>query len=144
MDSNFFHKRKGVYFPLARFGKYVVVVRNNAGVVESVSRAETMGEAQAMRKELLDRFPQNQGFAISEVSKDKAFVASRDMVGRGFMTELYAELDKQNIPASQKAELEDTLGQLYLSSLPDLSWAKHGIHRKFLSCLYGSEPFQLQ
>ena len=27
-------------------------------------------------------------------------------------------------------ELEDTLGQLYLSSLPDLSWAKHGIHRK--------------
>ncbi|WP_166739058.1 PLxRFG domain-containing protein [Alkanindiges illinoisensis] len=130
MDSNFFHKRKGVYFPLARFGKYVVVVRNNAGVVESVSRAETMGEAQAMRKELLDQFPQNQGFAISEVSKDKAFVASRDMVGRGFMTELYAELDKQNIPASQKAELEDTLGQLYLSSLPDLSWAKHGIHRK--------------
>ena len=30
----------------------------------------------------------------------------------------------------QRAELEDALGQLYLSSLPDLSWAKHGIHRK--------------
>jgi hypothetical protein len=46
------------------------------------------------------------------------------------MTELYAVLDKQDMDAAARAELEDTLGQLYLSSLPDLSWAKHGIHRK--------------
>jgi hypothetical protein len=28
MDAEFFEKVKGVYFPLARFGKYVVVTRN--------------------------------------------------------------------------------------------------------------------
>ena len=27
-------------------------------------------------------------------------------------------------------EVMDSIGQLYLASLPDLSWAKHGIHRK--------------
>lgn len=31
MDDNFFGYVKGVYFPLARFGKYVVVMRNQNG-----------------------------------------------------------------------------------------------------------------
>lgn len=130
MDDEFFKAIKGVYFPLARFGQYAVTVKGPEGKVESVSRAETKAEAEALRSNLLAAFPRDKGFTVGRVMLSKDFIADRDAVGRGFMTELYQVLDKQDIDAAQRAELEDTLGQLYLSSLPDLSWAKHGIHRK--------------
>lgn len=127
MDDNFFGYVKGVYFPLARFGKYVVVMRNQNGEVESVSRAETMGEAQSLRSELMQKYPH---YKTDRVMLDKEFNASRDAVGRGFMTNLFAEVDNLGLSTAEQAEFEDTLSQLYLSSMPDLSWAKHGIHRK--------------
>lgn len=130
MDDEFFGHTKGVYFPLARFGQYVVVVKDAEGKTASVSRAETMAEADAMRGQLVTAFPKDKGFSVGKVLKAKDFVAERDTVGRGFMEQLYGVLDKQGMDAAQRAELEDALGQLYLSSLPDLSWAKHGIHRK--------------
>ncbi|MEJ8296125.1 PLxRFG domain-containing protein [Delftia tsuruhatensis] len=130
MDDEFFGHIKGVYFPLARFGQYVVVVKDADGKTASVSRAETMAEAEAMRGQMVSAFPKDKGFSVGKVLKAKDFVAERDTVGRGFMEQLYGVLDKQGMDAAQRAELEDALGQLYLSSLPDLSWAKHGIHRK--------------
>jgi len=130
MDDEFFGHIKGVYFPLARFGQYVVVVKDAEGKTASVSRAETMAEADAMRGQMVAAFPKDKGFSVGKVLKAKDFVAERDTVGRGFMEQLYGVLDKQGMDAAQRAELEDALGQLYLSSLPDLSWAKHGIHRK--------------
>lgn len=127
MDDNFFGYVKGVYFPLARFGKYVVVMRNQNGEVESVSRAETMGEAQSLRSELMQKYPH---YKTDRVVLDKEFNASRDSVGRGFMSSLFAEVENLGLSTAEQAEFEDTLSQLYLSSMPDLSWAKHGIHRK--------------
>lgn len=130
MDSEFYKRVKGVYFPLARFGNYVVAVTDTDGKTVSVHRAETMGEANKLRTHLAGKFPASQGYAVGKVTLGKEYVASRDSVGRGFMTELYGALGELDIPGKQLAELEDTLGQLYLSSLPDLSWARHGIHRK--------------
>jgi hypothetical protein len=130
MDDEFFGHIKGVYFPLARFGQYLVVVKDAEGQVANVSRAETMAEADATRRQLVTAFPSGKGFTVGKVLKAKDFVADRDAVGRGFMEQLYGVIDKQGMDAMQRAELEDALGQLYLSSLPDLSWAKHGIHRK--------------
>lgn len=130
MDADFFGYVKGVYFPLSRFGQYVVATKDKDGKVISVSRAETMPEAERMREEMRKAFPEAKGFSVGRVTLSKDFVATNDMVGRGFMSEVFAALDKHDIPADKRAELEDTLGQLYLSSLPDLSWAKHGIHRK--------------
>ncbi|MCH2003979.1 PLxRFG domain-containing protein [Acinetobacter ursingii] len=128
MDDNFFNGYvKGVYFPLARFGKYVVIMRNSNNEVQSVSRAETMGEAQSLRSELMQKYPH---YKVDRVILDKEFNPSRDAVGRGFMTSLFAEVDNLGLSTAEQAEFEDTLSQLYLSSLPDLSWAKHGIHRK--------------
>jgi len=121
---------KGVYFPLARFGQYVVVTKGPDGKVANVSRAETMAEGQATRQAMVQAFPAAKGFTTGKVILSKEFVATRDSVGRGFMTNLYDALNKQGMEPKQRAELEDTLGQLYLQSLPDLSWAKHGIHRK--------------
>lgn len=130
MDDEFFGHIKGVYFPLARFGQYLVVVKGADGKVENVSRAETMAEADTARRQLVAAFPSSKGYTVGKVLKAKDFVAERDSVGRGFMEQLYGVLDKQGMDTKQRAELEDALGQLYLSSLPDLSWAKHGIHRK--------------
>ncbi|WP_234623645.1 PLxRFG domain-containing protein [Acinetobacter guillouiae] len=127
MDDQFYGYVKGVYFPLSRFGKYVVVTRNNLGQVESVSRAETMAEAQALRSELMQKYPH---FKVDRVILDKEFSASRDAAGRGFMSNLFDEVANLGLSASEMVEFEDTLNQLYLSSMPDLSWAKHGIHRK--------------
>lgn len=122
-----FGQIKGVYFPLARFGEYIIVMRNKNGDVASVSRAETMGEAESVRSELMKKYPQ---FKVDPVKLDKEYSASRDGVGRGFMSDLFDEVGNLGLDKKAQAEFEDTLSQLYLSSMPDLSWAKHGIHRK--------------
>lgn len=122
-----FDQIKGVYFPLARFGKYVVVMRNQNGQAEVISRAETMNEAENLRNELMLKYPQ---FKADDVKKDAKFNASRDVVGRGFMSDLFDEVGNLGLDKKAQADFEDTLSQLYLSSMPDLSWAKHGIHRK--------------
>lgn len=126
MDEDFFKKTKGVYFPLARFGNYVVLVKDADGEVVSVNRAETLNEANTTRGELAKAFPRAEGFAVSKVLKDAEFNPGRDAVGKGFMADLFNVLDKQGADEA----LRDSVSQLYLSSLPDLSWAKHGIHRK--------------
>ncbi|WP_336171635.1 PLxRFG domain-containing protein [Acinetobacter ursingii] len=122
-----FGQIKGVYFPLARFGKYVVVLRNPNGEAEVVSRAETKNEAESVRAELIKKYPQ---YKADDVKKDAEFNASRDSVGRGFMSDLFDEVGNLGLDKNAQADFEDTLSQLYLSSMPDLSWAKHGIHRK--------------
>jgi hypothetical protein len=81
MDADFFGKVKGVYFPLARFGKYVVVVRAANGDKISVTRAETMAEAETARATLRTKFPASYGFVVGKVLKDAEFNAARDAVG---------------------------------------------------------------
>jgi hypothetical protein len=115
-----------VYFPLARFGKYVMVVKDADGKTVNVSRAETLNEAETTRKMLLREFDRANGFVVTKVMKEAEFNRKQDMVGKGFVTDLFAVLDKQGVDDA----LRDSVSQLYLSSLPDLSWAKHGIHRK--------------
>ncbi len=126
MDGEFFEKIKGVYFPLSRFGKYVVVTKGPDGKAVSVSRAETLNEAEALRTQMRKDFPADKGYAVGKVIKDKEFNAARDSVGRGFLKELFGVLDQEGVGE----ELQDAVNQLYLASMPDLSWAKHGIHRK--------------
>lgn len=124
MDADLFNKLKGVYFPLARFGKYVVVSKNEAGETVSVSRAETLAEANKLRREVVKNSAP--GVTVSRVYKDAEFNATRDAVGKGFVSDLMTMLQGQGVGE----DVLDSVGQLYLSSLPDLSWAKHGIHRK--------------
>lgn len=126
MEQGFFFGQK-VYFPLARFGNYVVAVKDAAGNIVSVSRAETKGQADELRKELIAQYPNDK---VGRVMLDKEFVSSRDGVTRGFMSDLFDAVDKLNISSQERAEFEDTLGQLYLNSLPDISFAKSGMHRK--------------
>jgi hypothetical protein len=127
MDANFFGYTQGVYFPLQRFGKYVVLVRDTNDQVISVSRAETLSEAHKLREILQGDYPKAK---VHKPMLDKEYDAARDGVGRGFMTNLFNELGSFGLNTQRQAELEDILGQLYLKSLPDLSYAKHSVHRK--------------
>ena len=127
MDADFFSTVKGVYFPLSRFGQYVVIVKNKSGETVNVSRAETLGEAEATQKQLRRDLPASEGYQVGKILKDKEFNAARDAVGRGFLKDLFGVLEQEG---GVSDELQDAINQLYLSSMPDLSWAKHGIHRK--------------
>lgn len=127
MDSEMFGQLPGIYFPLARFGDYVIRVQGPDGSV-SVSRAETLSEAEALQRALRTEYDGQPGHTVMPIIRSKEFNAARDAVGRGFLQELYGAVeasDKDNAP-----DLLDAINQLYLNSLPNMSWAKHGIHRK--------------
>lgn len=135
LEAEFFgSKIKGVYFPLARFGDYVIKVNfvgrelkdGQSPAREAVLFAETLAEAEAKRAELLKEYTPEKGFEVMNVIKRAEYNAARDSVSRGFLKKLYAVLDDAGL---HDPSLQDTINQLYLTSLPDLSWAKSGIHR---------------
>ncbi|WP_308074596.1 PLxRFG domain-containing protein [Neisseria polysaccharea] len=128
LKERFDNELGGVYFPLARFGDYLVVVKDADGNNVNVSRAETLSEAEKLRDALKADF--GAGFKVSPVMKSRDYIQSRDAVGSGFMKELGEAVGMLDLDPAQQAQLNDTLTQLYLNSLPDTSWAKHGIHRK--------------
>lgn len=128
LKERFDNELGGVYFPLARFGDYLVVVKDADGNSANVSRAETLSEAEKLRDALKADF--GPGFKVSPVMKSRDYIRSRDAVGSGFMRELGEAVGMLDLDPAQRARLNDTLTQLYLNSLPDTSWAKHGIHRK--------------
>lgn len=128
LKERFDNELGGVYFPLARFGDYLVVVKDADGNSVNVSRAETLSEAEKLRDALKADF--GVGFKVSPVMKSRDYIQSRDAVSGGFMKELGEAVGMLDLDPAQQAQLNDTLTQLYLNSLPDTSWAKHGIHRK--------------
>lgn len=128
LKERFDNELGGVYFPLARFGDYLVVVKDADGNNVNVSRAETLSEAEKLRDALKADF--GAGFKVSPVMKSRDYIQSRDAVSGGFMRELGEAVGMMDLDSAQRAQLNDTLTQLYLNSLPDTSWAKHGIHRK--------------
>ncbi len=128
LKERFDNELGGVYFPLARFGDYLVVVKDADGNSVNVSRAETLSEAEKLRDALKADF--GAGFKVSPVMKSRDYIQSRDAVGSGFMRELGEAVGMMDLDPAQRVQLNDTLTQLYLNSLPDTSWAKHGIHRK--------------
>lgn len=128
LKERFDNELGGVYFPLARFGDYLVVVKDADGNSVNVFRAETLSEAEKLRDALKADF--GAGFKVSPVMKSRDYIQSRDAVSGGFMKELGEAVGMLDLDSAQQAQLNDTLTQLYLNSLPDTSWAKHGIHRK--------------
>jgi hypothetical protein len=135
LEGEFFKRKiKGVYFPLARFGDYLVQVRyvglnprpDQGFTNEAVSFAETLNEAEDLRKRLMKEYPAAQGYEVMPIIKRAEYNAGRDSVPREFLKKLFGALDDAGM---QDPSLIDTINQLYLMSLPDLSWAKVGIHR---------------
>lgn len=88
LKERFDNELGGVYFPLARFGDYLVVVKDADGNSANVSRAETLSEAEKLRDALKADF--GAGFKVSPVMKSGLYPKPRcgrqrfyEGVGRG-------------------------------------------------------------
>lgn len=132
MNNHFDDGLQGVYFPLQRFGDYVVVVKDKAGRTVSVGREETRDKADELRRQYMRDFSAANGYKVLPVQLSKDYVQSRDGAGRAFIQNLIGEFANRPdlLDGDQFDEVADIVEQMWLASMPDLSWAKHGIHRK--------------
>lgn len=113
------NKLSGPYFPLARFGEYFVLARDDEGNVQSFSRHETVQQQRAAQKDMED-----EGFSVQIGVMQET--DARDLVDPAFVADIERMLEEVN--ADEK--LMDDIWQRWLESLPDMSIRKHRIHRK--------------
>jgi Spy/CpxP family protein refolding chaperone len=110
------------YFPLARFGKYFVTVRNLDGTVLSFSKKETDAERQRLERDMRQAYPNatvESGLLVENGS-------SRDMMD----PRIVAEIETLLGDAGVDGKVMDMIWQRYLETMPDLSARKRFIHRK--------------
>ena len=122
---------RGVYFPLGRYGQYYIVVDkvgDDSGEHAAVVFAETKSEADRERTRMLSEF--GKGYTVSNVQFRYDRMDYQSGASAEFVAKLYEAIDTQKLGKDTTDALKDAVHQLYLSSMPDVSWAKHGIHRK--------------
>lgn len=106
-----------VFFPLTRFGDYVVVVKDTDGNVVNISRAETKGQADKIRRELVRDNPNHHvGQVVLGRDMDIKKLGGVQGLVKEFLTD---ELD-----------LGVELHQAYLNSLLDRQFANNNIELK--------------
>lgn len=111
----------GPYFPLARFGKYFVTLRNADGVVVSFSRFEKQRQqrAEIKRAEAL-------GYQVESGVLNDGDADLKKMVDPNFVADIEEMLGDWNVQPG----LMDAVWQKWLETLPDQSIRKNRIHRK--------------
>lgn len=110
------------YFPLARFGKYFVTVRDIDGTVISFSKRESEAERRQLEREMRKAYPNARIESGLMPEKD----SSRDRMD----PRLVAEIETLLGDAGVNSEIMDAIWQRYLETMPDLSARKRFIHRK--------------
>jgi hypothetical protein len=94
---------------------------------EAVMFAETPRQAKKLRAELMRRYAGTDK-QVMPIGKKKE-KSAQDMVSGRFVSEVLGLIGEAGQGAKMDA-LREQVVQLYLESLPDLSWAKHELHRK--------------
>ena len=124
------------YFPLARFGDYVLET-NLPGQPKASYRFESVMERDRAARE----FAAQQGRSVEELKGDGALTTSTDSNGGGLranieksselLKDAYEAIDSANMADSKvKQQLKDSLYQAYLAAMPEGSVRKMFIHRK--------------
>ena len=116
----------GPYFPLARFGSYLVIGVKGEGdnAQRVVMNAEYAPEAEAMAAELRRR-----GYEVNtKMAKDQA--QDQDMRQSSELVRKIAEMIEMQVPDFIAAPMLDELNQIFLDALPLASARKSFIHRK--------------
>lgn len=114
---------EGPYFPLARFGDFILIANNrmNERIVESFeSSAAREKRARALRM---------QGWTTKLTAK-KDFNAASDGPSGEFVGKVLKLVDGLEMKAKEKAALMDDLNQLAIGALPEQSYRRHFAHRK--------------
>lgn len=116
---------KGPYFPLSRFGDYLVIATKGEAD-RFVASYENSAEQQAAARRL-----EAEGYTVKLTSAQK-YSRTVDGAATPFINDVMMALEKADFEggAEAKAQLLDTINQLAISALPDLSYRKHFMHRK--------------
>ena len=113
--------KHGPYFPLARFGKYVI--RGKKGDQYFREHFEKRKDAEAALKQY-----RSEGFRATLSVKEEGSGDQANAHALGM--EIMEALDKAQKDGTEPADLKDAVWQAMLEMLPDASFAKHAIHRK--------------
>lgn len=111
------------YFPLARFGRYFVTVRDLDGSVISFSRRERAADRNRLAAELRTAYP---GKTVETGVMNEAGAGLREAMD----PRIVAEFESILAQGGADPALMDAIWQRYLQSMPDLSTRKRFIHRK--------------
>jgi hypothetical protein len=117
------------YFPLGRFGKYTVSVRNRHGDLQHFELHESRFAAEKSARALKSQFPADHEIKPG-LLEDKDFQQDQ-VVKPAFIAELEQMLDAAGSP--DKDAIIDQVWQRYLRRMPDLSIRSRQIHRKALA-----------
>lgn len=114
---------EGPYFPLARFGDFILIANNRIG-----ERTVEAFESSAAREKRA-RGLRAQGWTTMLTAK-KTYSAASDGPSGEFVGKVLGLVGGLDIEAKEKAALMDSLNQLAIGALPDQSYRKHFSHRK--------------
>lgn len=134
---------KGVYFPLARFGKHVVIARDTDGNLVSRMHFESESEANRVADKLeADGYDVTPDLLVNTADYDQAnvsqfakkIIANIDEMGKDLNIDISNEQGAMQIISEQVNDLEimDMIYQAMLQTLPTQSAAKSLIHRKYI------------
>lgn len=114
---------EGPYFPLARFGEFILIANNrmNERLVESFESSAAR-EKRARGLRIL-------GWTTKLTAK-KDYNAASDGPSGEFVGKVLKLVDGLEIEAKEKGALMDDLNQLAIGALPDQSYRRHFAHRK--------------
>lgn len=125
------YKEHGPYFPLSRFGDYLVIGTRPDGE-RVVASYETAGEQQTAARAL-----RKDGFTVKTKTAKEYSRAIDGSAGKfaGDVLTMLNDLDMAEASiggkaADLKTKLMDDVNQLFIRALPDLSYRKHFAHRK--------------
>lgn len=122
----------GPYFPLSRFGDYLVIGKRESDGEKVVAAYETAGEQQAAARAL-----EADGFTV-KTKTAKAYSRQMDGAAGKFIGDVMQAVEKLDMVEATvngsrsdlKNQLVDDLNQMFIRALPDLSYRKHFLHRK--------------
>lgn len=122
----------GPYFPLHRFGDFLVIANRDSDGERVVAAYENAGEQAAAARAL-----EADGFSV-KLQMAKKYNRAMDGSAGKFIGDVLQVIDKMDMkearigasPTSMKEQLLDDLNQLFIKALPDLSYRKHFTHRK--------------
>jgi hypothetical protein len=116
-------KQKGPYFPLQRFGEYLLISTKEVdGEPERMVEAFEKIWGRDQRRDQLDA----EGWD-THAPTAKEYLDGEQEAPTGFAADVFDLLDEHGV---DDVDFKDSLNQLLLHSLPDGSVRKHGIHRK--------------
>ncbi len=122
--------RNGPYFPLSRFGEYIVQITDADGNYER-HEFDFIGQRdRAVARWSAEKDATGEPRWTIRQKTSKEYSPEADGASSQFVTDFAKIIDSSTLKAGEKSVLIDELNQLFIKSMPDMSHRKHFAHRK--------------